>query len=84
MPALFTAANLRASYAAAQFIGNKFVVGSDMPHTETTDRRSKQKVLLERTDVSDADKRRILEANPMAFFRMKSWEAVKPRAMAAA
>ena len=82
--ALFTAANLRASYAAAQFIGNKFVVGSDMPHTETTDRRSKQKVLLERTDVSDADKRRILEANPMAFFRMKSWEAVKPRAMAAA
>ena len=65
-------------------IGNKFVVGSDMPHTETTDRRSKQKVLLERTDVSDADKRRILEANPMAFFRMKGWEAVKPRAMAAA
>ena len=32
-------------------------------------------VLLERTDVSDADKRRILEANPKAFFRVPAFAA---------
>ncbi len=55
-------------------IGNKFVLGSDMPHTETVDRRSKQTVLLERTDLTEADKRLILETNPLAFFRVEAWE----------
>lgn len=63
-------------------IGNKFVVGSDMPHTETIDRRSKQKVLLERTDIAEADKRTILETNPMAYFRVRAWEGMTPRALA--
>lgn len=64
-------------------IGNKFVLGSDMPHTETVDRRSKQKLLLERTDISEADKRAILETNPMSYFRVKAWEQIRPRAPAA-
>jgi predicted TIM-barrel fold metal-dependent hydrolase len=64
-------------------IGNRFVLGSDMPHTETVDKRSKQLVLLERTDLSEADKRKILEANPKAFFRVPAWERMKPRALAA-
>jgi predicted TIM-barrel fold metal-dependent hydrolase len=64
-------------------IGNRFVLGSDMPHTETVDKRSKQLVLLQRTDLSDADKRKILEANPKAFFRVTAWDKMKPRALAA-
>jgi uncharacterized protein len=62
-------------------IGNRFVVGSDMPHTETVDKRSKQLVLLEREDLGEADKRLILEANPKAFFRRPEWDAMKPRAL---
>jgi predicted TIM-barrel fold metal-dependent hydrolase len=63
-------------------IGNKFVVGSDMPHTETTDKRSKQAVLLQRADLQDGDKRAILESNPRAFFRKPEWDRFKPQAMA--
>jgi uncharacterized protein len=63
-------------------VGNKFVVGSDMPHTETTDKRSKQLVLLERTDLKDEDKRTILHGNPKAFFRKPEWERMQPRAIA--
>ncbi len=63
-------------------IGNKFVLGSDMPHTETIDKRSKQRVLLGRAEISEADKRAILETNPMSYFRVNAWEQIKPRALA--
>jgi predicted TIM-barrel fold metal-dependent hydrolase len=63
-------------------IGNRFVVGSDMPHTETTDKRSKHRLILAREDLSAEDKRRMLLTNPKAFFRVSRWDQVAPRALA--
>jgi predicted TIM-barrel fold metal-dependent hydrolase len=65
-------------------IGNKFVCGSDMPHTETTDTRSKHMVILDRDDLSDVDKRKIVDTNPKAFFRVSAWEKMQPRALSQA
>ena len=65
-------------------IGNKFVCGSDMPHTETTDTRSKHMVILDRDDLSDVDKRKIVDTNPKAFFRVTAWEKMQARALSQA
>lgn len=65
-------------------IGNKFVCGSDMPHTESTDSRSKHMLILGRDDLSAEDKKKIVNTNPRAFFKMPHWETMKPRAFAQA
>jgi len=66
---------------AIQHVGNRFFVGSDMPHTETTDKRSKHAVLMDRTDLGDDDKRLIVQDNPKLFFRKPEWEAMAPKAL---
>jgi len=41
-------------------------------------------VILDRDDLSDVDKRKIVDTNPKAFFRVTAWEKMQARALSQA